>query len=355
MKRMIKILLIITAVLVIIFFAALIHLRNDTMFVINFLKQNPKRSSLYFIQNDSVLIATGEKKLMPLASTVKIIIAFEYVSQVNQGKLDKYEMIDLKELERYFIKNTDGGAHTAWIKSINNSGKVTSVSLDQVAEGMIKFSSNANSEYLMERLGLDQINTSIKDAGITSHSPVHPFVSSLLLCSTIKNDSSISEMPEEEYLSKSLLVHDSLKYLKQDELPVTISTVPLSVQKAWSDKLPASTTEVYATLMNKINKGTVGDSSSINHLKKILKPISSSFNNDTLITSYGAKGGSTASVLTWASFLSDNTGNSFSMALFFNNLEDWEAIILRWNLKRFEKKIYLDPGFRKKIIEALSN
>ena len=41
----------------------------------------------------------------------KIVIAIEYAKQVAEGKIRKDEKISLKELEKYYVKNTDGGAH----------------------------------------------------------------------------------------------------------------------------------------------------------------------------------------------------------------------------------------------------
>ena len=42
-----------------------------------------------------------------------------------------------------------------WQRYLEKTGKITegAISLEEVAKGMVKFSSNANAEYLMEVLG----------------------------------------------------------------------------------------------------------------------------------------------------------------------------------------------------------
>ena len=43
-----------------------------------------------------------------------------------------------------------------------------------------------------------------------------------------------------------------------------------------------------------------------------------------------------------------------AMAIFFNELKDWEKIILEWNLSKFELKVLLDEKFRNAVKEKLS-
>ena len=57
----------------------------------------------------------NEDKLMPLASTVKIIVAIEFAKQAAHNVFSKNEKIALSELAKYYIPNTDGDAHPQWI------------------------------------------------------------------------------------------------------------------------------------------------------------------------------------------------------------------------------------------------
>jgi len=136
-----------------------------------FLRDNPDRSTIQLVRNDSVLIARGADRMMPLASTVKIIIAIEYARQATSGDIDPNEWLDTIALEPYYIPQTDGGAHPAWLRAMASAGKLKGgkVTLREVARGMIDYSSNANSEYLMTRLGLEKINAGFPSLGIVSH------------------------------------------------------------------------------------------------------------------------------------------------------------------------------------------
>lgn len=46
--------------------------------VLNFIKENPEKSAISLFRNDTILASKNVDKEMPLASTVKIILAIEY-------------------------------------------------------------------------------------------------------------------------------------------------------------------------------------------------------------------------------------------------------------------------------------
>ena len=79
--------------------------------VADFIKKNPERSSLYWQRNDTLLVDIRSDKKMPLASTVKIIIAIEFAQQAANGKINPEEAIALSDLSLFYIPDTDGGAH----------------------------------------------------------------------------------------------------------------------------------------------------------------------------------------------------------------------------------------------------
>lgn len=80
--------------------------------------------------------------------------------QVDEDKLQKDRKISLNELNRYYFKNTDGGGHEAWLEALKQDGGIQNneVTLHEVAKGMITYSSNANTDYLINLLGVDAIN-----------------------------------------------------------------------------------------------------------------------------------------------------------------------------------------------------
>ena len=47
---------------------------------------------------------------MPVASTMKLIVALEFTKQVTEGKIDSSSFVSINDVNRYYVPNTDGGA-----------------------------------------------------------------------------------------------------------------------------------------------------------------------------------------------------------------------------------------------------
>lgn len=87
----------------------------------------------------------------PLASVSKILIFIEYAQRLDTGEIQLGETVSLAALERYNLPRTDRGAHDRFIAQY--AAGTTSLPLWEVAtDGMIQFSSNAASDYLLDRL-----------------------------------------------------------------------------------------------------------------------------------------------------------------------------------------------------------
>ena len=129
----------IISVFLVIFSSAVAQTSADSL--LNFIKANPKRSSLYLVQNDTMMAHLNENVIMPLASTVKILVAVEFAKQAANKVFNENEMVPLKELDKYYLPNTDGGAHPNWIAYEQRLGHIKndSIALINVARGMIIF------------------------------------------------------------------------------------------------------------------------------------------------------------------------------------------------------------------------
>lgn len=113
----------------------------------------------------------------PLASTHKIVILAEYARQVGRGILNPNEQIDPTALELYWLRRTDGGAHQAWLDSLDETATVT---LNQVVRGMIQFSSNANTDYLLQLLGEDAFRDLYEQLGLENTDYLGMFLGAVL-------------------------------------------------------------------------------------------------------------------------------------------------------------------------------
>ena len=92
------------------------YFKPNENLILDFIKKNPNKSAIVIVRNDTILAQRNNNNKMPLASTVKIIIAIEYAIQSASGELDPNETVPLEELEKFYIPNTDGGAHPRMVK-----------------------------------------------------------------------------------------------------------------------------------------------------------------------------------------------------------------------------------------------
>ena len=325
--------------------------------LLNFIKQNKERASLYLKKNDTVIAALNENKLMPLASTVKIMVAIEFAKQAGNNVLNENGLIPLSELNKYYIPNTDGGAHPRWINYERSLGHIIndSVQLIDVARGMIIFSSNANTEFLMDLLGIDKIQNNIQLLGLKQHTFIYPLVSSLFLYQNLKkiNEdkiiSAIKKLNDEDYAKSVLLIHDHLKNDSNYKKNFRPQDLTLKMQKEWSDRLPASTTKDYVQVCSILNNRKFFDSSTYQVLAQVLETLMEVPANKAWLSHAGMKGGSTIFVLTKALYATLKNETKIEMGYFFNDLTGAENMRLQTWMNNFEIRVLTDEKFRKQM------
>lgn len=332
------------------------YLRYEQDFVAEFLLKNPGKCAVYWVRNDSILVNHRSDTLMPLASTVKIIVAVEFAQQAAQGKINLEERVPLGELSRFYIPNTDGGAHPAWLEGLKKQKLLenNTASLGEVAKGMMQFSSNANTEFLMWKLGLNTINANLPKLGLDKHRLLYPFVSALYVCSDEHSATGLKKMPMSLYLQRANKYFELLKMDTTVKAKFNIANVPLPVQRIWSDRLPASTVQEYAGLMKKINSRTYFDPKTQAVLDQLMEwPMRFNPNNPKQFKHFGAKGGSTAFVLNYALYATDKQGNRTEMVIFTNNLGVFEQTLLQAEFQVFIQRILTNNQENKAILAIL--
>lgn len=330
----------------------------DGDFVTDFIQKNPTKSTLYWMRNDTLLASHDADKKMPLASTVKTIIAIEFAQQAASGKINPEEQVPLSEPRRFYIPDTDGGAHPQWLKKIHEKGLVKNekVSLLELAKGMIRYSSNANTEYLMWRLGLNNINANLSALGLAHHDSLYPFVSALYVCSDENSSKGLSLMPRELYLERANQYFEKLQVDTTVKSTFVSAHVSLPSQRVWSDRLPGGTAQEYGELMKKIQSRTYFDPKVQAILDEIMEwPMETFDSNRKQYQHLGAKGGSTAFVLTYALYATDKVGNATQLVFMFNNLTPVESSLLQAKLAEFQQTILVgSPAARAEILKTLN-
>ncbi len=332
------------------------YLRYEEDFVAEFLLKNPKKCAVFWVRNDSLLVGHRSDTLMPLASTAKTIVAVEFAQQSAEGKVNLNERVPLSEVARFYIPDTDGGAHRAWLESLKTSKSTNNntASLMEVAKGMMQFSSNANTEFLMWKLGLNNINANLPKLGLDKHQPLYPFVSALYVCSDEHSATGLKKMPLSLYLQRTNKYFELLKVDTTVKTKFNMANVPLPVQRIWSDRLPGSTVREYAGLMKKINSRTYFSKSAQTVLDTLMEwPMRLNPDNKKKFVHFGAKGGSTAFVLNYALYATDKQGNKTEMVIFTNNLGVFEQTLLQAEFQVFIQRILTNDAKNKDILSIL--
>ena len=326
--------------------------------LLQFILKNKDRASLYIIKNDSILAKQNENTLMPLASTVKILIAIEFAKQAAGNVIDENKLVAITEPDKYYLPLTDGGAHPAWLRYERGKNHIQQDSIKRIdiARGIIMFSSNANAEYLLDLLGLDNVNNNTQLFGLTEHTAVFPLVSSLFLyqnprsakeASIIKG---IKKLSEEEYCKTIYQIHNALKYdtaLKKKFRPQDLS---MNMQQLWSNRLTASNTKKYAQLCSILNNRRFLDANTYGVLADMLETIMEQPSNQKIYKHFGIKNGSTAFVLTEAFYSTLRDGLKIEAAYFFNNLTLQENTQLQSWLNDFGIALTQSEAFRIKTV-----
>ncbi|GGI45684.1 D-alanyl-D-alanine carboxypeptidase [Paenibacillus marchantiophytorum] len=339
--------------------------KKTAQHVLTYFAKNRVYSSLYILHNDQPVLEYNSDKVMPLASTVKLILAVEYANQAAHGLIDPETLVSLNDVERYYIPGTDGGAHSSWKYDLKDYLEADNeLTLDEIARGMIQFSSNACTEYIFELLGGDRINASLSELGMLNHTSIFPISSAMLVSMYVHDKEGLQgkrlikrmlEMSQEEYISYAYILHN---ILKNESDSATIKTLnrkegfKRSIQKLESERLPSGTTKEYASLMNKINSATYFPPDVQKILDRLVGKQPSAKSQYTRI---GFKGGTTLFVVTSAMYGCKKNGETLEIAAFLNDSTGTENLWLRNKFDDFLATMMRDDEFRNKVIEKLAS
>lgn len=337
--------------------------RDNPDYVLKHLKENPQSSSLYLAENRTPLITYQSDIVRPLASTVKILIAVEYAMQVDTNIIQRNHTVSLDELNRYYLKNSDGGAHEAWLSTMKSEGKIKNheVSLHDVAKGMITYSSNANTDYLINKLGIDSLNARAAALGISQHEDVYPIVSALLIPGHIqKGDrdekelvNKLEELSIDDYRSLSEQLSQDMKTGALNVNDITFDLSP-DLQRVWSDRLIGASANDYGKLLAIISNDELPNVAAETIRDLLEWPMQLNKDNHKRFAHIGAKGGSTMFVLNNAMYAENLDGNQYELVILNDDLNFIERLLLSNNLNSFESKVFSSKDYRMKVLKELS-
>ncbi|MGG4495347.1 serine hydrolase [Brevibacillus reuszeri] len=333
--------------------------------IAQFLKENPERTSLYVIRNGDKVIDYNSNRAMTLASTSKLIVALEFAKQAAKGKINPSKKVSLDDLALFYVPGSDGNAHETWLQDIEarqvvQNGKVT---LQEVAKGMIKYSSNANTEYLLMLLGIDNVNDNLDDLNFNKHEKFFPSYASIIfvpysIMSTLDPElpfadrvelvkAELSDMSKKNFLAEvnkvfKILQRDKSGSYKEKVMEDLFPWYDSEINDLIVARLPKGTTKEYATLMNKINSRSYLSNKVQKELEAVIE---NPLKPDSPFTHIGSKGGSTAKVLTFSFYSTDKNGNKIELALFNKDLTKAEFQQIAQNLNVFLLERVQDEEF----------
>lgn len=329
--------------------------------LLNFIKDNPQQAAILVIRNDTVIARQNIDKVMPLASTVKVMVAIEYAEQAAKGIINPDEEISLNELDKFYVPNTDGDAHSHWLQLVSEKIKDGKISIREIAKGMIRTSSNANTEWLMGKLGLGKINARIDSLGLKNHTKINYLVSDLFVGKEAFPDvrgkalaEKLKNLELNKYIDYTNVIHNKL--LSDPEYKNDYGDLNMDVQKVISDNMSASTVADYVSIMQKINSRKYFSEQTHKYLDEIMEFVFEiNPANRKVYEHVGFKGGSTSFVLTMCLFATDKKGNRTELAYFMNGLTSSKNKSLQKGINEFHATLLSNDAFRQKIKESLMN
>lgn len=322
------------------------NMKNNKYDLLNYFEKNKDKLSITLKEDGQDTVALNSEKEFPLASTLKIIIAYNFVKSVTNNKISINDNVELSKVDKFYIPNTDGGAHPNWKKSLNSS---TEASLLEIAKGMMQFSSNACTDYLINKIGMDVINQSIEALKL-NHDKIAYLTPPILIPGYLSERRSVAinkleAMDKQSYQELSQVIFEKMKTNETAGLEeIASKMLNQKMQLLLTNKTASSTTKQYADLMFRLGKELLTHKE-----KKIFSEILiGKGSKDEGDDYFWFKGGSTMFVLTSALY-KESKNTTVSVSLFIKDDTGGELYWIRNILSDFVKSIATDLEFREKV------
>ncbi|PKO00453.1 MAG: hypothetical protein CVU42_04605 [Chloroflexi bacterium HGW-Chloroflexi-4] len=282
------------------------------------------------------------------ASMMKVMVLTAYESAVVSGDLNPDELISIADLEAYYLPKTDGNAHINGLASLGLKtdelgfahDQQASIRLDEIAKIMIHYSGNAETDYLIHRLGYEKVN-SIQ--GMSHHTPIHSLLGASLAMMNHENSLANDDLRQTlikdvenmnyEYFDHlvDLYLNDSewrarqIDYMRSDQYINAANELGWQGQVEAGQLFPKGTAREYAQLMASIANGRLISLEVSTQIQSKLESIPTDWPlRAFFFHRYGSKDGLTAGLINLASYgIPKNgplSGNSRVSVVMTNNL-----------------------------------
>jgi len=323
----------------------------------NFLNSNRDRASVYITRNDTVIARLNENKLMPLASTFQLLVGIEFAQQSTHELINENAYVNLEEIQKYYMPEIDSSAQMAWQEYLktHNEIKNGAVKLVDVARGMMMFGCNANTDYLMDLLGFDNVKENIALFKLKQHTAIYPITGSMFIYQVPRKSSEaklikeVSKYSDKKYSMEAYYNHKDLK--EDSTLKESYKTEQFTptLQKMWGDKLPASTAREYVSVVQALNNRELIDEDAFFTVGEVVEYPMEKKDFQKRFKYYGNKTGYTTHIFTTVFYCTQKDGTRMEAAIFFNNLAPTEVARLQQWVEPFKEQLISDALFRYKV------
>ncbi len=322
-----------------------------------FIKNNPARSAVYITRNDTVIARLNENKMMPLASTVTILVAVEFAQQSTHEMINENAYVPLADLEKLYIPFIDSLNYNSWLEYAKNNKEIKdgTIKLVDIARGMILFGCYTNADYLMDMLGFDAVKENIATFKMKQHTAVYPFAGSLFTYHIPKKSSEdkllkeLGKYSDKKYSMEAYYNHVDLKQDSTFKETFRPDKFTPKLLKMWNENLPASTVKEYVLMAQALNNREVIDEDAYFPIAETLEIPMEKKEYQRLYKHFGAKTGKTAYIFTRVIYYTEKNGTRIESAIFFNDLAPTEERKLEDWQPAFEAQFLSDPVFRSKV------
>lgn len=324
------------------------NMKKDKYDLLNYLKKHNELLSITLKENGEDTLIINSEKRFPLASTLKLIIALNFVKCITNQTVSLTEKVQLSELDKFYIKDTDGNAHPSWKKSLNYPYEV---SLLEIAKGMMQYSSNACTDFLINKIGLDIINDSLEELQL-NHDKITYLTPPILMPGYLSKKQKIAKniltkMNEQSYQNLSVDLFNKMKNDESNNLKEkTSKMLGEKIQLLITKKMPSSTTKQYSDLMFKLGENLL----TIEEKELFSEIVLGNSLKDDKDDYFWYKGGATLFVMTSALY-KESHDNTISVSLFIEDDTGGELYWIRNIFNDFVLSIATDVEFRKKVKE----
>lgn len=148
-------------------------------YFLEFMEENPDKFHMTYHDTENKLIKWNDEELSNVNGLVYWLFALEYVRQIENDNFSPTERVPLKDIAQ-FDANTN--KMKVWSDYLTQTRKLLNkkVRMREIVSGIINFGADANGDYMISRLGLDSIQSSVQTFSMYNTTTLFPISSAII-------------------------------------------------------------------------------------------------------------------------------------------------------------------------------